>query len=103
MSEKITVRIDEELKSIVPGFLERRKGEVDSLRNALKSKDFNLLKTIGHNLKGSAGGYGFDLLGQLGAEIESASIEKDENKIEATVGKIESYLSNIDVIYGRAA
>ncbi len=98
-SNKVVITVSEELKSVVPPFLEKRKIELPVLRTALKTGDFGTLETLGHRLRGNAGGYGFNRMGSLGAEIEAASKTKDSQKIETVIDELEQYLSNIEVVY----
>lgn len=100
---KIIIQIDEDLADIVPEFLMNRKDEVPNLWAALKKLDYDYIQTIGHRLKGNAGGYGFDQMGHIGAEIEQAAKLKNDPRIEAALKELQNYLANVEVSYVKSA
>ena len=97
--EKIIVKIDPDLEELIPGFLENRLKDVNNLKAASEKDDFSTLRSIGHSLKGVGGGYGFAMITELGAEIESSSKSNDINKIKQCIAELEEYLTRIDVQY----
>ena len=100
MSEdKIVIHIDSDLEDLIPGFLENRQKDMQSLERALQENDFEKLRSVGHNLKGVGGGYGFPDMSKMGAEIEEGVKENNMGKVSENVQKLSHYLSNIEVIY----
>lgn len=99
MGNEIRVEVDRDLARIVPGYLERRRSDLALLRNALVKRDFEYLTTAGHQLKGSAGSYGFDLLGVLGETMELGAKEKNVPKIQTVLEEIENYLNKLEVVF----
>ena len=69
MVEKIEVRIDPDLKDLIPGFLDNRAVDVAKMRDLLQRQDFAQIHLIGHSMKGAGGGYGFDRITEIGAAI----------------------------------
>lgn len=100
---KIIIRIDEDLADIVPDFLSARNQEMPNLWEALKKTDFDFIQTIGHRLKGNAGGYGFDQMGFIGAKIEEAAKAKQALKVEELFNELQNYLQSIEVVYIKAS
>jgi|WetSurMetagenome_2_1015567.scaffolds.fasta_scaffold440568_2 HPt (histidine-containing phosphotransfer) domain-containing protein len=99
MSAPIIVEIDIDLEDLVPEYLESRKTEVESLKKGLRTGDFESLRIIGHNLKGTGGGYGFDQLTIIGGEIEQAAKTTNADELERLVGELEDYLERVEVRY----
>ena len=97
--DKITVSIDKDLEDLIPGFLENRGKDIDSLREALAAGDAERLRAIGHNLKGVGGGYGFDEISKLGAEIESNAKSGALEGIGGLIDSLADYLERIDIQY----
>lgn len=91
------VIIDADLEEIVPGFLEKRRHEIPLLLESLQNKDFLSLKSMGHKLKGNAGGYGFDELSKLGADLEEAASNEQTLQCKSIIESINNYISNIEV------
>ncbi len=99
MSEKILVQVDEELMDLVPGYLERLLSNIETIRELVDSKDFDQVKVLGHNLKGSGGGYGFDRVSELGAEMEIAARDSDLEKILDKCDEIVYFVNNLEIEY----
>lgn len=97
--EKIIIRVDSYLEDIVPGFIENRRNEMPVIVKAIATKDYTTLQTLGHRLKGNAGGYGFDQMGVIGGIIEKEAINKDITKIESAASDLEDFLNRLEIIY----
>ena len=96
-AESIVVTVDADLEDLIPGFMERRHGDVQKLRAALSAGDLKSARIIGHSLKGTAGGYGFSGLSAIGAAIETAARDEDAAAIVKQVDEMEHYLSRVDI------
>ena len=66
MAERITVRIDPDIKELVPGFLDNRRRDVARLQELVTAGAFAEIRLLGHSMKGAGGGYGFDRISELG-------------------------------------
>lgn len=97
----ITVQIDEGLKEIVPGFLENRRRDVQTLERALKENDLPAIHLIGHRLKGDGGGYGFDAISVIGGVLEQAAAREDRDVIQRQIAELVGYLARVTVVYRR--
>ncbi len=97
--EKIIIQVDPDLEELIPGFLENRNADIEKLRSALDDNDFVNIQSIGHSTKGVGGGYGFDLMSELGAEIESGAKESDVDKIREKIDLLDDYLQRIEIEY----
>ncbi|MBF0428718.1 MAG: Hpt domain-containing protein [Magnetococcales bacterium] len=99
-SDKITVHIDEDLAEIVPGYLFNRRKDVDQqLPQALASGDFQTLRILGHRMKGSGAGYGFEGVSEIGRAIEEAAKLENRDGITQGIADLANYLDHLDVIY----
>ncbi len=100
MSEdKIVVNIDIDLEDLIPGFMENRQIDLQKLEQALEDQDYETLRSIGHNLKGVGGGYGFHDMTAMGAAIEEGAKENKLEIIKENVTKLSHYLSNVEIVY----
>lgn len=97
--EKEKVYIDEDLKVIIPNFLKNRKNDIENMKNHLEENDLEKIEVIGHGMKGSGGGYGFDYISEIGKRIEKAAKEEDKENIKKSIIKLQEYLENIKIIY----
>lgn len=96
---EIEVKIDPDLKKLIPGYLENRKNDFRVISESLKKNDFATIKNIGHNMKGSGMGYGFDMISEIGACLESSALAGDSGKIRETLEHLTDYLKRVKVVY----
>lgn len=97
--EKIAVYVDIDLEDLIPRFLDNRQKDIKTLEDALEANNFSTLMSVGHNLKGVGGGYGFPDITKLGAAIEENAKINNAEGIKENIRKLSHYLSNVDVIY----
>lgn len=95
--EKIKVQIDVDLEDLIPNFLENRKVDVEKLKEAMSTNDFDVLRSIGHSVKGVGGGYGFDLMSEYGAAIETAAKDNNMDIIKEKIEQLDDYINRIDI------
>jgi len=99
LDEKIIVQVDPDLEDLIPGFLENRSLDVEKLRSELDKNDFENIQSIGHSIKGVGGGYGFELMSELGANIETAAKENNTDVIRENINRLDGYLKCVEVEY----
>ncbi len=97
MTTKITVLVDREIQDLVPTFLTNRRRDLGSLREALKSGNFDAMRIIGHNLKGVGGGYGFHEITNIGAAIEKAGKDAQNEILADLIARYAEYLDAVEV------
>lgn len=93
--DPIYINIDPDLADLVPGFLENCRKSAEALSEALERKDFEAIRIVGHNFKGTASPYGFDELGTLGATLEGHAKQQDESALREHIGNIQSHLRRV--------
>lgn len=97
--ERIIITVDADLKELVPGFLQTRHEDVTTLAAALEKGDWSAIYILGHSMKGSGGGYGFEEITRIGIVIETAAKAKDAAAIKAAANRLADYLGRIEVGY----
>jgi HPt (histidine-containing phosphotransfer) domain-containing protein len=95
----LIVHPETDLADLVPVYLERRRGDVIALEDALLMEDYEAVRMIGHSIKGSGGGYGFDGITEIGGRLEIAGRDVDVDSARAGVDDLRSYLRNVEVRY----
>ncbi len=96
--EKIIVHIDDEdVLDLAPSYLANRCKELAVLRNAVAKGDFETLRGLGHKMKGSGGGYGFDRITEIGGNLESSAKAQDVPAIERTLADLHDYLNRVEI------
>jgi HPt (histidine-containing phosphotransfer) domain-containing protein len=96
--ERIEIAIPEGLEALVPGYLDARKREVPEMLALLAATDFEPLRRLAHNLKGTGESYGFAALTKFGAALEDAARNNNQAAAEAEVEKIGEYCSRVTLV-----
>jgi len=98
-SGKINVSIDSDLEAIVPDFLEHRRQDVGKLIQLLEAGDYQNIMSIGHGMKGSGGGYGFDKISEIGREMETFAKTKDGVRLRELTQQLSDFLDRVQIVY----
>ena len=99
MNAAAVVVIDADLEPLIPGYMERRNEDIAALATALKDGDFSAIQGIGHNLKGSGAGYGFDDISTFGGSLEQAGKDADKDSAKSAFESLRDYLEQIELRY----
>lgn len=97
--KKIIVNPPAEIKDLIPGFLANRDKDVKTLREKLKSGDFETIQMLGHSMKGSGASYGFETITEIGWSLEQAAKEKNFQEIKKWINELSTYLESVEVVY----
>ena len=97
--DKIVVHVDAELQELIPGYLDNRQADIRALREALEQDDYETIRIVGHSMKGSGGGYGFDAITEIGGALEQAAKDREPDAIRRWVGELSTYLARVEVVY----
>jgi HPt (histidine-containing phosphotransfer) domain-containing protein len=97
--EKIVVHIDADLEELIPGFFQNRREDVKSILLALEIGDYETIRILGHSMKGSGGGYGFDTITNIGHYIEQAAKDRNSEEIKKKTNELSSYLEKVEVVF----
>lgn len=97
--EREIVIIDQELEDIVPGYLKNRQKDLALLPQALEAKDFSTILTLGHRMKGSGSGYGFNEITDIGKNMEEAAKGSDVERVASLITELTDYLNRIDIVF----
>lgn len=96
---ELLIHVERGMEDVVPGYLEKRRKDVLTYRQALADRDFETLRMMGHKMKGTGAGYGFVELTQIGSAIEEAALRKDAATIAARVDRLAWYAGNVKLDY----
>lgn len=94
-----TITIDKDLEDLIPGYIENRRRDITSIEEALKKNDFETIRILGHSMKGSGGGYGFDAITDIGKRIEEAAKVMNTGEISRQITALSEYLDTINIVY----
>jgi len=97
--QSFIVTIDKDLEELIPDYLERRRSDIAAINEAIGAGDFGTAEVLGHSMKGSGGGYGFDRITDIGRTIEFAAKDKDSNQILKALTELTQYLDGLEIAY----
>ena len=89
-----------EIGGLRVAYLRRRHTELENLRRAVPTEDWDAIATAGHNMKGTGAGYGFAELTDLGRGLETAAKGRDLLAVEGLLQRIEAYIGLIQPSLG---
>jgi HPt (histidine-containing phosphotransfer) domain-containing protein len=97
--EKIVVQVDADLEDLIPGYLQNRHKDADAILQALEQQDFESIRVLGHTMKGTGGGYGFDAITDIGRALEEAAKSQNPQAIQQGLADLRDYLQAVEVVF----
>lgn len=98
MTERFTVAVDADIADLAQDFLRNRASVPKRAAAAAAAHDLALLQRIGHELKGTAGSYGFRELSTIGATLETAATAGNLASAADAIAQMGDYLARVSVI-----
>jgi CheY-like chemotaxis protein len=95
----IRVQGDLDLRDLIPSFLDSRRRDLNTMLAALEDANLDVIRELGHNMKGSGGGYGLPEISRIGALLESSVKVRDSNDIRKQLDTLSDYLTRVEVVY----
>lgn len=96
--DRIRVEVDPDLADLAPAFLENRRADITTIREALEQRDYQRIHRIGHNMKGDSGALGFQGLSDVGRELEHAALQQNEAAIRTQLEHFSDYLKRVEIV-----
>ncbi len=90
--------IDENLLTLVPNYLAHRQQDVNTIKTALAQDNYESIQMIGHRMRGSGGGYGFNTISEIGEVLEEAAKGKNQEMIRQSAHQLADYLNRVEVL-----
>lgn len=88
---------DPDYAELLEMFLETVPEKRQAVEGAFRSGDFDGVRTLAHQLKGAGGGYGFNGLTDVAAELEAACKANDADRIGPALDRLLEYLDRLSV------
>jgi adenylate cyclase len=98
MPAAIAIRPDEDIRPLVAGFLANRRRDVTALKGHLATLDFPAIRLLGHTIKETGRGYGFEGMTEIGSAIERAAHHEDHDTVDARIAHLSEYLNRVQVM-----
>ncbi len=96
---RFVAHVDSDLKELIPGFLDNRRQDARAIIGGVEQKDFEIIRVLGHDMKGSGGGYGFDAITDIGRSLEQAAKDENSTEILKLAKELVTYLERVEIVY----
>lgn len=94
------LNIDPDLLPLLPNYLKNRKNDIVAIQQALSENDFELIHRLGHSMKGSGSGYGFDKISAIGAQLEQLAKLSNREAIREQIEDLQQYTGVLSKRFG---
>ena len=89
-------QINSRLAASVPAYLANCRQQVSTMQVALDRADFEEIAVLGHNLRGSGGGFGHQPITDIGAGLEKAAEDCSVEVAQGWIAALTRYLDAVD-------
>jgi PAS domain S-box-containing protein len=94
--DTILVPANSKFADRIPAYLQNCRQNGIAMLGALDRIDFETVKYLGHQMRGSGGAFGFQAITEIGAELQQAAESADTDASRKWVGELSSYLDRIE-------
>ena len=98
-NDTIVVHANPRFTDLIPGFLQNRRHDVIAILGALDRGDYEMVESLGHGMKGAGGSWGFQGITEIGAALEQAAENADNEASRKWVDELTRYLDRVAVVY----
>ena len=98
--DQMLLRVQSKSASRIPGYLLNCKQNVIVMSDALDRVDFETVTSLGHQMRGSGGMFGFPAITDIGIAIELAAENSDTDASRKWLGALSIYLEGIETVAG---
>jgi HPt (histidine-containing phosphotransfer) domain-containing protein len=87
----------EGLEEIAPSYLASRKGQIPILLNFLADSNFEEIRKIAHDLKGTGTSFGFPELTKFGEQLQRSAIDASAVEVGRQLLELRDYLGRVQI------
>jgi PAS domain S-box-containing protein len=85
--------IEPKLRVLIPGYIESRRRDLETMRAALEISDYETIRDVGHKMSGTGGAYGLPRITEIGSLVEQAAREQNPETIRAQTDELARFLA----------
>src|ERR1022692_4457249 len=94
---RITVTAPEGFEVLSRDYLARRKEAMSSLRGLLDREDYDSVRRMAHDVKGTGASYGFAPLTNVARSLEQAAMAHDLARMQCALNSMDAYLESVEL------
>ena len=80
----------------IPAYLQNCRQNIVVMLDALDRVDFETVTSLGHQMRGSGGAFGFQAITDIGAELQQAAESADDDVSRKWVRELSNFLDGVD-------
>ena len=96
--QPIPLRVKPVLADRIPAYLQNCRQNVVVMLDALDRVDFETVTSLGHQMRGSGGAFGFQAITDIGAALQEAAESADNDVSRKWVGELSKSLDRVEII-----
>ena len=96
--ERILLHVKPKISDRVPAYLQNCRQNVIVMLDALDRVDFETVTSLGHQMQGSGGSFGFQAITDIGAALQQAGESADDDVSRKWVRELSDYLDGVATI-----
>jgi signal transduction histidine kinase/CheY-like chemotaxis protein len=77
-----------DMLTLIKDYQQELRDQISNLQMALEQRDLTIISEISHRIRGSAGSFGFDIIGQKFADMEHSALQDDEIAVTYELPKL---------------
>ena len=87
------------LSAIVPKYMNNIRRNPAAVAAALARGDFDAIRSLGHNMKGTGSSFGLPQISEIGGELERAAKEQNADAVRTVTDQLVHFLDSVEVRY----
>ena len=96
---RIIMHVDSDLSDLLPGFLQDWEQEIGIMREALAQNNYDVIRRLGHDMKGIGGSCGLDMITDTGSGLSEGAKAMDRESIRKHLDTLSDFLERVDFVY----
>lgn len=92
------VTLTADMARLAPDFLNKRRQDVQKIRQAIDENKIESVRVLGKSMKGTGGVYGFSQIAEIGKELEGAASSQSTDAVSACLARLEDFLDHVEVV-----
>ncbi len=95
-ADRLVVKVDEDVRELMSTFVENRERDAQRIAEALEQGDFEVVRVLGHNMKGAGASYGVPCVSEAGGLLEAAARREARPEAEKALAQLQSDLERLE-------
>jgi CheY-like chemotaxis protein len=88
------------LQELIPKYLSDKKRDSASIPDLVLKRDFDRIRTLGHNMKGTGTSYGFPEISRIGAALETCAKGREHEALLRSAEELSNFIESQATIAG---